>query len=47
MINKLRNWIVSILETLPPSEDRGVEFHDRIIYTEDEKISLSLELCAE
>lgn len=34
-------------ETLPPSEDRGVEFHDRIIYTEDEKISLSLELCAE
>ncbi|KAL4222742.1 regulation of adaxial/abaxial pattern formation [Mactra antiquata] len=31
----------------PPSEDRGDEFHDRIIYTEDEKISLSLELCAE
>lgn len=30
-----------------PSEDRGDEFHDRIIYTEDEKISLSLELCAE
>lgn len=31
----------------PPSEDRGDEFYDRIIYTEDEKISLSLELCAE
>ncbi|XP_045168080.2 polycomb complex protein BMI-1-like isoform X2 [Mercenaria mercenaria] len=31
----------------PPSEDRGDEFFDRIIYTEDEKISLSLELCAE
>ncbi|XP_052811792.1 uncharacterized protein LOC128239240 [Mya arenaria] len=32
--------------TLPPSEDRGYEFYDRIIYTEDEKISLSLELCS-
>ncbi|KAK3584734.1 hypothetical protein CHS0354_019859 [Potamilus streckersoni] len=29
-----------------PSEDRGDEFCDRIIYTEDEKISLSLELCS-
>ncbi|KAH3698655.1 uncharacterized protein LOC127862447 [Dreissena polymorpha] len=33
--------------TRPPSEDRGDEFYDRIIYTEDERISLSLELCAE
>ena len=33
--------------TKAASEDRGDEFHDRIIYTEDEKISLSLELCAQ
>lgn len=29
-----------------PSEDRGNEDHDRLIYTEDEKISLELELFA-
>lgn len=29
-----------------PSEDRGNEDHDRLIYTEDEKISLELELYA-
>jgi hypothetical protein len=44
-INRDAIWFISDPNRPPgPSEDRGNEDHDRLIYTEDEKISLELEL---